>query len=169
MGLSASPTRLHDPKARDARYGPAGGAMNGAQYLLDLHDTESVFDFCGGMLFQLVLTDKLRAHLADVAQGGRADARQPFIFDASTTRMAKMPEYSQTAAADNVMLFHGREVRQAVGAAGGMRYVLCPPGTLSSLAASQVFPRNPSEGTGGRAGGGYTVALQVFDIWQCQL
>jgi hypothetical protein len=39
---------------------------NVAQYLVELHDTKSVFDFCGGMMFQLVLTDKLREQLISV-------------------------------------------------------------------------------------------------------
>ena len=29
------------------------------RYLVDLHDGNAVFDFCGGMMFQLVLSDKL--------------------------------------------------------------------------------------------------------------
>ena len=28
---------------------------------MDLHDTKGTFDFCGGMMFQLVLSEKLRS------------------------------------------------------------------------------------------------------------
>ena len=91
--------------------------MNGAQYLLDLHDTKSVFDFCGGMLFQLVLSDALRSRLLEAAE-------QPEVYDAATNRMAKMPGYAKNADADNVRLFHGREVRNVPTAAGGMNFVL---------------------------------------------
>ena len=38
---------LVDPTQRDAHYGG-----NVAQYLIDLHDTKSTFNFCGGMMFQ---------------------------------------------------------------------------------------------------------------------
>jgi len=38
---------LVDPTQRDAHYGG-----NVAQYLVDLHDTKSTFNFCGGMMFQ---------------------------------------------------------------------------------------------------------------------
>ena len=40
---------LADPATRDAQYG-----KNVAKYLVDLHDANGVFDFCGGMMFQLV-------------------------------------------------------------------------------------------------------------------
>ena len=35
-----------------------------------------------------------------------------------------MPGYSKTAESDNISVFHGREVRQVPGAAGGMGMVL---------------------------------------------
>jgi hypothetical protein len=38
---------LVDPSQRDAHYDG-----NVAQYLCDLHDNKSTFDFCGGMMFQ---------------------------------------------------------------------------------------------------------------------
>ena len=111
---------LHDPATREAKY-----SSNIAQYLVDLHDSKAVFDFCGGMLFQLSLTDALRNHLATVAKEGAGDAaRQPAIFSAATDAIAKMPGYSKSGAADNVSVFHGREVRQVPDAAGGMHFVL---------------------------------------------
>lgn len=109
---------LGNPAKRDEKYG-----SNMAQYLVDLHDSKSVFDFCGGMMFQLVLSDKLRNHLADVASSGD-EAHQPTVCDAATTRMAKMSGYSQDAHADNAMLFHGREVRQIPWAEGGMGFAI---------------------------------------------
>ena len=64
------------PATREALY-----EDENAQYLVDLHDANSVWDFCGGMLFQLVLSDALRTHLED------AD-RQPVLFDSTIDRMA---------------------------------------------------------------------------------
>lgn len=94
---------------------------NVAQYLVDLHDSKAAFDFCGGMLFQLKLTDMLRADLAERAKSG---AGQPQVFDASKGRMSQIPDYAKTGDADNARLFHGREIRQVPDAAGGMGFVL---------------------------------------------
>jgi len=55
---------LVEPSQRNSHYG-----QNHAQYLVDLHDNKATFDFCGGMMFQLVLTDMLRDHLVKVAEG----------------------------------------------------------------------------------------------------
>jgi len=107
---------LYDPAVRESEYG-----ANIAKYLVDLHDSRATFDFCGGMMFQLVLSDKLRSHLAAVADG---DGKQPVIFDASKPRMANIPAYSRDASADNAVVFHGREVRGISDAAGGMGFVL---------------------------------------------
>lgn len=117
-GSDASP--LYDPAAREAKY-----SGNTAQYLVDLHDARGTFDFCGGMMFQLVLSDTLRARLLAVAQGGgAAAASQPNVFDATMQRMMQTPGYQQNADADNVQYFHGREVRKVKSAAGGMGFVL---------------------------------------------
>ena len=94
-----------------------------ARYLVDLHDNKCVFDFCGGMLFQLVLTDKLRSHLSAVSASQR-DGEQPVVFDASHNRMAKLPGYRPSGDADNIRVFHGREVRKVPTAAGGHGFVL---------------------------------------------
>ena len=110
---------LYEPAARDAHY-----KGNMAQHLVDMHDAKATFDFCGGMMFQLVLTDKLRSYLVEVAQRGGADAQQPVVYPADANRMAKIKGYSQDANADNVKIFHGREVRQVPDAAGGMNFVL---------------------------------------------
>ena len=115
----AMATNLYDPATRESRYGG-----NLAQYLVDLHDGEATFNFCGGMMLQLVLSDKLRSHLARVAEGGADDARQPVAFAAAADRMAKIPSYSRSAGADNSKVFHGREVRQVEKAAGGMGFVI---------------------------------------------
>jgi hypothetical protein len=108
--------RLHEPSTRE------GYGSNMAQYLVDLHDSRSVFDFCGGMLFQLSLTDALRSHLSAVS-GGSGEG-QLVVCDAATDRMAKMAGYDRSAFADNRRLFHGREIRQVPAAEGGMGFVL---------------------------------------------
>eukprot|EP00566_Odontella_aurita_P000916 CAMPEP_0113547406 /NCGR_PEP_ID=MMETSP0015_2-20120614/12337_1 /TAXON_ID=2838 /ORGANISM="Odontella" /LENGTH=215 /DNA_ID=CAMNT_0000447955 /DNA_START=297 /DNA_END=944 /DNA_ORIENTATION=+ /assembly_acc=CAM_ASM_000160 len=108
---------LYEPAKRDAQYG-----KNVAQYLLDLHDSKATFDFCGGMMFQLVLSDMLKDHLTKVAVDESKD--QPFIHDSSKMRMFRIPEYTQSADSDNARLFHGREIRQVPDATGGMGMVL---------------------------------------------
>ena len=112
-------TALHSPVTRESKYG-----RNVAQYLVDLHDARAVFDFCGGMMFQLVLSEKLRAHLAAVAKAGADDPRQPVVYGATTARMSQVPGYEKSALADNAQLFHGREVRKVPNAAGGMQFAL---------------------------------------------
>ena len=109
---------LYDPSARETHYN-----NNIAKYLVDLHDSKATFDFCGGMMFQLVLSDSLREHLARVATRGDEE-QQPVIFDATKSRMGMIPGYSKSEAADNVRIFHGREVRNVPAAAGGMNFVL---------------------------------------------
>ena len=85
--------------------------------IVNLHDSIAVFDFCGGMMFQLVLSDKLREDLLHAAEN-------PVIYDGSMKRMSMIPNYSMSADADDVNIFHGREVRKVVNAAGGMGFVL---------------------------------------------
>ena len=58
---------FYDPAARDAKY-----SGDWAQYLVDMHDARATFDFCGGMMFQLVLSDKLRSRLADAGKCSRS-------------------------------------------------------------------------------------------------
>jgi hypothetical protein len=115
---ATTPEYLEDPTRRDAHYG-----SNVAQYLVDLHDAKATFDFCGGMMFQLVLSEKLRDHLKAVATD-KDSKSQPHIYDSSKTRMRSIPNYDQSATADNIHLFHGREIRQVPHAAGGMGFVL---------------------------------------------
>jgi hypothetical protein len=112
---------LFDPSIRKSNYD-----KNIAQYLVDLHDTKSTFNFCGGMLFQLVLTESLRNHLLQVAAGDQSDSEllQPVIYPASCRRMHHISGYNHSAHADNINLFHGREIRHVVGAEGGMGFVL---------------------------------------------
>jgi hypothetical protein len=74
------------------------------------------------MMFQLCLTDALRTHLSNVAGGGGGG--QPVVCDATTNRMAKMTDYEKSAFADNMQLFHGREIRKVPTAEGGMGFVL---------------------------------------------
>jgi hypothetical protein len=109
---------LLEPSQRDAHYG-----RNVAQYLVDLHDNKSTFDFCGGMMFQLSLSEKLRTHLSKVAEDGDGKD-QPTIFDSSKSSMSNLEGYSMDANADNIRIFHGREIRQVPNAEGGMGFVL---------------------------------------------
>ncbi len=76
------------------------------------------------MMFQLVLSEKLHVRLSAVAGAGAADQQQPIVFDAQATRMQSIPHYRQCADADNVRVFHGREVRQVQGASGGMGFAI---------------------------------------------
>merc|ERR1719217_764998 len=91
-------SQLADPQYRDTTYGE-----NVAKYLVDLHDSKSTFDFCGGMMFQLVLSDKLRSHLADVAANG---GEQPVLFPATANRMMKMPGQVKDAAGGMGFVLH---------------------------------------------------------------
>ena len=59
---ATSKSYLYVPSERDQHYNG-----NIAQYLLDLNDEGATLNFCGGMMFQLVLTDKLKSHLQSVA------------------------------------------------------------------------------------------------------
>lgn len=122
-----SPLQLFVPNERDQHYG-----SNVAQYLIDLHDSQATFNFCGGMMFQLVLSQKLHDHLSSVAAAASAAAptpdkspfQHPIVFDAAYPFMRQIPDYSQSSHADNIKLFHGREIRQVPDAAGGMGFVL---------------------------------------------
>jgi len=109
---------LVEPTQRDALYG-----RNIAKYLVDLHDNKTTFDFCGGMMFQLSLSEKLRDHMEKVAKDEN-DHRQPVIFDSSKSRMSNIEGYEKSSYADNISIFHGRELRQIPGAEGGMGFVL---------------------------------------------
>ena len=74
-------------------------------------------------MFQLCLSSKLRDHLVSVV-ANEVDDNQPIIYDASKPRMFDLDGYSQDASADNVRIFHGRELRQIPNAEGGMGFVL---------------------------------------------
>ena len=117
---AAATMATYDPAIREQRY-----QANFAAYLVDLHDHRATFNFCGGMMFQLVLSEKLRQHLversADAAAGGGGGIT---VYDKEYTRMNLTPGYEQSSTADNVAIFHGREVRNVRGAAGGMNFVL---------------------------------------------
>lgn len=87
---------------------------NMAQRILNLQG--KVFDFCGGMPFELVLSDKLKRDLMV--------RNEVNVFDASVSRMSKIPGYRQSADADDVNVFYGREVRKYPKAAGGKGFAL---------------------------------------------
>ena len=119
-GEAPSSSYLYSPSERDAHYNG-----NTAQYLVDLHNEKATFNFCGGMMFQLVLSEKLKTHLEGIATSSSSDeSKQPVIFDASKPRMEKIPGYQLNADADNLTVFHGREIRQVPHATGGMGFVL---------------------------------------------
>lgn len=86
--------------------------------LVQLHNNNAVFNFCGGMLFQLRLTTALRARLQENKMTSLPVARPP------CKNMSDLPGYKTTASADDVTFFHGREVRNVKDAAGGMGFVL---------------------------------------------
>ena len=69
---------LENPTCRDRDY-----ADNAARYLVDLHEKKAVFDFCGGMMFQLVLTDAL----VDKLKG--PDAPKVVIHDLSLIHISE--------------------------------------------------------------------------------
>lgn len=118
LGFSFGPLKTFFPAAFGQQLTAAQVDMdvrNMAQRIVKLHDDKAVFDFCGGMMFQLALSDKLRADL--VAGKGR-----PVVYDKD--RMSKIPNYSQSSNADDVNIFYGREVRKVPNANGGMGFVL---------------------------------------------
>ena len=106
-------------------------AENMAQYLLDLHDAAATFDFCGGMMFQLELTDALREYLKST--------KAPLAVS-DKLRMHQLDGYERSGAADNVQYFHGRELRNVGTAAGGMGMVL-----QLSLAPPPPPPSSPQQ------------------------
>ena len=76
--VSRAPARAGSPTCAEAAMAPIQLADdkftgNVAQYLVDLHDSKAAFDFCGGMLFQLKLSDMLRA---DLVERAKSDAGQ---------------------------------------------------------------------------------------------
>jgi hypothetical protein len=97
------------------------------------------------MMFQLVLSDRLRSHLDDVASSAPAESsgmerRQPVIRPSSQSLMNRVPDYDRSSMADNVMTFHGRELRGIPNPNGGMGFVLQlsyadPDGETSALSS----------------------------------
>ena len=75
-------------------------------------------------MFQLVLSEKLKSHLESIAVSSQNIEQQPVVFDASHPRMERIPGYMPAADADNLRVFHGREIRQVPDATGGMGFVL---------------------------------------------
>jgi len=116
---AASKTHLYNPTERDEYY-----QGNVAQYLLDLHDEGATFNFCGGMMFQLVLSEKLQTHLKSVVDAADKETQQPVIHPAAQPLMSRIPNYKKSSFADNISIFHGRELRKIPTANGGMGFVL---------------------------------------------
>ena len=154
-----SKSQLFVPTERDEIYG-----TNIAQYLLDLNDNGATFDFCGGMMFQLQLTDKLRSHLASVASSSSTTSKhqQPIIHSSSMSLMNRIPNYEKSAFADNISIFHGRELRKVDNANGGMGFVLQlsyadPSGSVSTIDDS-------SKGRGGGENKGATATWSGTNV-----
>lgn len=82
---SEQKSHLYVPSDRDEYY-----QGNVAQYLLDLHNEGATFNFCGGMMFQLMLSEKLQMHLKSVASDSSDEGKQkqPVIYPASQSLMA---------------------------------------------------------------------------------
>ena len=72
----------------------------------------------------VVLSDVLREHLGKVAAKDGDSSEQPTIAPSSQGLMSALPNYEQSATADNIQTFHGREVRKVNDAAGGMGFAL---------------------------------------------
>ncbi|KAL7497546.1 hypothetical protein ACHAWT_006456 [Skeletonema menzelii] len=137
---SEQKSHLYVPSERDEYY-----QGNVAQYLLDLHDEGATFNFCGGMMFQLVLSEKLQTHLKSVAADSSNEGmqKQPIIHPASQSLMSRTPEYKKSSYADNILSFHGRELRKIPTANGGMGFVLQlsyadPSATLGEVSSSST-------------------------------
>lgn len=118
---SEKKSHLYIPSERDEYY-----QGNVAKYLLDLHEEGAILNFCGGMMFQLVLTEKLQTHLKSVAvdSSGEGKHKQPIIHPASQSLMSRTPDHKKSSFADNIQSFHGRELRKIPTANGGMGFVL---------------------------------------------
>jgi len=119
---------LYNPNKRNDHYGKGSSSdLNVAQYLIDLHDAKATLNFCGGMMFQLVLSDRLKDYLVEVADETitqKKNLQQLEIFSASQARMFQIPDYEKSANVDNIKTFHGREIRKVTDAAGDMGMVL---------------------------------------------
>lgn len=92
-----------------------------------------------GMMFQLVLSDKLKSHLLTVvSSNNNNNDQQPIIHPASQQLMSRIPNYQKSSYADNISIFHGRELRKIPTANGGMGFVLQlsyadPSGEMTSV------------------------------------
>jgi hypothetical protein len=74
------------------------------------------------MMFQLVLTKKLKSHLQNIAAS--PNDKQPVLHPSSQPLMSRIPNYQKSSYADNIATFHGREIRRVPNAKGGMGFVL---------------------------------------------
>jgi len=163
LSPTTSKSYLYNPTERDEHYNG-----NIAQYLLDLNDEGATFNFCGGMMFQLVLTDKLKSHLQSVAAND--NEQQPIIYKEQL--MNRIPNYKKSSFADNISIFHGRELRGIPSANGGMNFCL----QLSYADPNGVLDESESPpalgGTGTWTGksldpqGWSTQEINTYDGWR---
>jgi len=112
-----------NPASRDRLY----GKDKIAQYLLDLNDAKATFTFPGSSVYQLHLSDALQDHLQQAVAG---NVKAPQLLDMSHPLITKkgnkrIQDYAGGwSKADNVQLFHGREIVKVPLAKGGMQQVL---------------------------------------------
>eukprot|EP00933_Yihiella_yeosuensis_P008466 TRINITY_DN113926_c0_g1_i1.p1 TRINITY_DN113926_c0_g1~~TRINITY_DN113926_c0_g1_i1.p1 ORF type:complete len:397 (-),score=44.61 TRINITY_DN113926_c0_g1_i1:54-1211(-) len=91
-----------------------------ASYLLNLAESGQVFLFCGSLRFELRLSPRLQSHLRSLISEGKDIG----VYPASHARMHDIDGYTRSAAANNLTIFHGREVRDSPSAKGGEGCVL---------------------------------------------
>lgn len=164
---STDESYLYVPSERDEHY-----QGNIAKYLLDLDDVGATLDFCGGMMFQLVLSDKLKSHLQTISSNNNNN--QPVIHPATQPLMNRTPDYQKSAAADNISIFHGRELRKIPTANGGMGFVLQlsyadPSGAASPIDESHVAGKGADTAWSGKAldpQGWSSEEISTYDGWR---
>ncbi|EED91018.1 predicted protein [Thalassiosira pseudonana CCMP1335] len=145
---------LYVPSKRDEYY-----QGNVARYLLDLNEEKATFDFCGGMMFQLVLTDKLKSHLQKVST---SQPDRPIMHPASQPLMNRIPDYYKSSYADNIGLFHGREIRRVPNANGGMGFVL----QLSYADPTTFSNKESNDGKAVDPQGWSSEEITTYDGWR---
>eukprot|EP00581_Thalassiosira_minuscula_P007716 CAMPEP_0183709800 /NCGR_PEP_ID=MMETSP0737-20130205/5771_1 /TAXON_ID=385413 /ORGANISM="Thalassiosira miniscula, Strain CCMP1093" /LENGTH=260 /DNA_ID=CAMNT_0025937995 /DNA_START=161 /DNA_END=943 /DNA_ORIENTATION=+ len=164
---NVSKSHLYIPTERDERY-----QGNIAKYLLELNEEGATFDFCGGMMFQLVLSEKLKSHLNTVASNMEND--QPTLHPASQPLMNRIPNYQKSSFADNISIFHGRELRKIPTANGGMGFVLQlsyadPSGANTTIDDSNVAGKGADVAWSGAAidpEGWSAQEIATYDGWR---
>jgi hypothetical protein len=121
---------------------------------LQMHDNIS-----SGMMFQLVLTDKLKSHLQKVST---SQPDRPIMHPASQPLMNRIPDYYKSSYADNIGLFHGREIRRVPNANGGMGFVL----QLSYADPTTFSNKESNDGKAVDPQGWSSEEITTYDGWR---